>query len=86
MRRPLHALLLTALFCVHCDALSGRAGRPSASPSSPGARCADSATTCLTAPECSYDPKRDCLMCRCGPAFASTPEGMVNSEGIPPVH
>jgi hypothetical protein len=46
-------------------------------------RCPGSQTSCLTAPQCSWDQANACEMCHCGPAAAPedyTPQGPPRTE------
>jgi hypothetical protein len=54
-------------------------GTSSTNPRAP--ECPGTHAVCLVAPECVYDPVRDCNACHCGAPTQAPPEG----GGVPPI-
>jgi hypothetical protein len=62
MRATPISILALALAASACGGKS--AGAPNGSGA---AQCPDSQSHCLTAPACTFDDARQCMMCRCSP-------------------
>ena len=86
----LFAFLALFVACLDFSPMTGAKSPPSSSSSSASGstsldptapECPEPALPCATGKECSFDSKRECMVCRCAPPLGQTPA----VGGVPPL-